>query len=93
MCTVSPLAFASGAAVSRARSSGDPGAAARQGRVADDGTWTLIDAEVARWPAARGAGDAGVQIEHHAEMNWPSTLRPSVVAAAVLPAVGVKSAV
>jgi lipopolysaccharide export system permease protein len=59
--------------------------AARQGRVADDGTWTLIDAEVARWPAAHGDGDAGVQIEHHAELSWPSTLRPSVVAAAVLP--------
>jgi lipopolysaccharide export system permease protein len=29
---------------------------AREGRVGDDGTWTLSDAKVARWPLARAEG-------------------------------------
>ena len=57
---------------------------AREGRVGDDGTWTLSDAVVARWPVARSAGGA-VQVEKHATLSWPSALSASVVAAAVLP--------
>jgi lipopolysaccharide export system permease protein len=58
---------------------------AREGKVGDDGTWTLQDAEVARWPRAVDAHDAGVRIARHATLAWPSTLSASVVAAAVLP--------
>jgi lipopolysaccharide export system permease protein len=57
---------------------------AREGRVADDGTWTLSDAEVALWPLARSEG-ASVTIEQRPSLNWASTLTASVVAAAVLP--------
>ncbi len=57
---------------------------AQAGRVADDGTWTLSDAEVARWPLARSTG-AAVAVEKQASLVWPSTLTASVVAAAVLP--------
>ncbi len=57
---------------------------AREGRVADDGTWTLADALVASWPRARSEG-AAVQVTHHATLAWPSTLSAAVVAAAVLP--------
>jgi lipopolysaccharide export system permease protein len=55
-----------------------------EGRVGIDGTWTLGDAEVARWPLAR-SGDATVAVERQAALVWPSTLTASVVAAAVLP--------
>jgi lipopolysaccharide export system permease protein len=55
-----------------------------EGRVGIDGTWTLGDAEVARWPLAR-SGDATVAAERQASQVWPSTLTASVVAAAVLP--------
>jgi lipopolysaccharide export system permease protein len=57
---------------------------ALEGRVADDGTWTLSDAEVARWPLARSDA-AAVAVEKHASLVWPSTLTASVVTAAVLP--------
>jgi lipopolysaccharide export system permease protein len=57
---------------------------ALEGRVGVDGTWTLGDAEVARWPLAR-SGDATVAVERQASLVWPSTLTASVVAAAVLP--------
>ncbi len=57
---------------------------AREGRVADDGTWTLSEAETARWPRARANGE-GVSVERQATLIWPSTLTAAVVAAAVLP--------
>ena len=58
---------------------------AREGQVGDDGTWTLLNADEARWPRARAAGQPPVQLLHHAQLQWPSTLTPAVVAAAVLP--------
>lgn len=58
---------------------------AREGRVADDGTWTLIDAEETRWPRARAPGRLPVQVRKVPELRWESTLTPEVVAAAVLP--------
>jgi lipopolysaccharide export system permease protein len=60
---------------------------AREGRVAEDGTWTLSDAHIARWPRAREtvAAASGVQLQQLASLTWPSSLTASVVAAAVLP--------
>lgn len=58
---------------------------AREGRVAEDGTWTLQDAEETRWPRARAAGQPPVLVRKHAQLQWQSTLTPAVVAAAVLP--------
>ena len=59
--------------------------AAPQARVADDGTWTLTDAELTRWPPARDDGRAAVESSRHAALDWPSTLDARVVAAAVMP--------
>ncbi len=59
--------------------------AAREGRVADDGTWTLNDAETALWPNAAERDDSAVRQSREATLTWPSTLKPDVVAAAVLP--------
>jgi lipopolysaccharide export system permease protein len=58
---------------------------AREARVADDGTWTLIAAEETRWPRARAPGQPPVQVRRLDKLEWPSTLTPGVVAAAVLP--------
>ncbi|MBK1615214.1 LPS export ABC transporter permease LptG [Rubrivivax gelatinosus] len=59
---------------------------ASTGSVAADGTWTLADAELTRWPDARGSNiDAGIVEQRVPELRWPSTLTPEVVAAAVLP--------
>jgi len=58
---------------------------AREARVAEDGTWTLLDAEETRWPRARAAGQPPVLVRKHAQLLWKSTLTPAVVAAAVLP--------
>ena len=58
---------------------------AREGHVQADGTWVLRDAEVARWPRARAEGQPPVQLSRPARLEWPSTLTPEVVAAAVLP--------
>jgi lipopolysaccharide export system permease protein len=58
---------------------------AREGRVSDDGVWSLTDVSVARWPLARTAGAPTVALEKMASLQWPSTLTASVVAAAVLP--------
>ncbi len=63
-----------------------------EGRVADDGSWTLSDAQVTQWPAAREAGTPAVQVRREAQLIWPSTLSAQVVAAAVLP-VGTMSTV
>ncbi len=73
---------------------------AREGRVANDGVWTLSDAELTLWPLARannpdasnssgnnsdGRASAKVQVQRSASLRWPSSLTASVVAAAVLP--------
>jgi lipopolysaccharide export system permease protein len=58
---------------------------ARTGRVADDGTWRLGQVELTRWPKARAEGLPPVRVERHDRLDWPSTLTPAVVAAAVLP--------
>jgi lipopolysaccharide export system permease protein len=59
---------------------------AREGRVADDGVWTLSDAEVTQWPLARANdGNTSVQVQRSVSLSWPSSLTASVVAAAVLP--------
>ena len=49
------------------------------------GTWTLTDAELMRWPAARDSAQAAIEITRHDTLDWPSTLDARVVAAAVLP--------
>jgi len=58
---------------------------AREGRVAADGTWTLRDADVTRWPLAGQTADNRVSEQRLPELRWASTLTPAVVAAAVLP--------
>jgi lipopolysaccharide export system permease protein len=58
---------------------------AREGRVGGDGRWTLADAEVTAWPAARSADRSPVTVKREAQLEWPSTLTAPVVAAAVLP--------
>jgi lipopolysaccharide export system permease protein len=57
---------------------------AREGLVAEDGTWTLNDVDRTLWPTARAA-DARVTVQHHATLAWPSTLTANVVTSAVLP--------
>ena len=57
----------------------------REGRVADDGTWTLADAQLTQWPAATAVGNPTVVVTRLALLSWPSTLSAKVVAAAVLP--------
>lgn len=59
--------------------------AARQGRIADDGRWLLSGAEITEWPSARDDALRPVRQAAQAELEWPSTLTPDVVAAAVLP--------
>ena len=57
----------------------------REGRVAEDGTWTLADVQLTQWPAAGSLGTPTVVVTQLALLSWPSTLKPKVVAAAVLP--------
>ena len=57
---------------------------AAQGRVGDAGIWYLSDVQQSVWPGADEA-QAGVQLMQSAALEWPSSLRASVVAAAVLP--------
>ena len=57
----------------------------REGRVEDDGHWTLTDVDITRWPSARAASAPPVQTQRHAQWVWPSTLNAQVVSAAVLP--------
>ena len=59
--------------------------AAPQARVGEDGTWTLTEAELTRWPPARGGERPAVELSRHATLDWPSTLDQRVVAAAVMP--------
>ncbi|WP_242481397.1 LptF/LptG family permease [Rubrivivax gelatinosus] len=50
------------------------------------GAGAPADAELTRWPDARGSSvDAGIVEQRVPELRWPSTLTPEVVAAAVLP--------
>lgn len=58
---------------------------AERGRVADDGTWTLTQADTLRWPAPAAEADAPVTETRADTLRWASTLTPAVVAAAVLP--------
>jgi lipopolysaccharide export system permease protein len=58
---------------------------AREAQVAEDGVWTLADADETRWPRARASGQPPVELRRHAQLKWQSTLTPAVVAAAVLP--------
>ncbi len=56
---------------------------APQARVADDGTWTLSQADTTRWP--RPGSDGPVHTALESTLTWRSTLSASTVAAAVLP--------
>ena len=56
-----------------------------EGRVGNDGTWQLTDAQLTQWPLARTAGASAVTVTRQAFVQWPSTLDAKVVAAAVLP--------
>ena len=58
---------------------------AGEGRVGDDGTWTLGNAEVSEWPLARSTGSPQVRSRRLPKLTWHSTLTADVVAAAVLP--------
>jgi lipopolysaccharide export system permease protein len=58
---------------------------ARTARVIDDDAWALNEVEVTRWPAWPRSDDDRVVTETLATLTWPTTLRASVVAAAVLP--------
>jgi lipopolysaccharide export system permease protein len=55
---------------------------APRARVDADGLWTLSDATRLQWPVEDGPAHSTRQ----AEIQWPSTLGPLVVAAAMLPA-------
>lgn len=58
---------------------------ARDAEVDARGVWHLANAEVTRWPQARAEGMLPVQQQRVAALDWPSSLEPSVVAAAVQP--------
>ncbi len=60
---------------------------AREGKVMDDGSWTLHDAQVAVWPHGESADPdrAQVRLTRQDTMSWPSALTAGVVASAVLP--------
>jgi len=58
---------------------------AGEGRIANDGTWTLGNAEVTEWPPARSAGSPQVRLRRLPTLTWQTTLTADVVAAAVLP--------
>jgi lipopolysaccharide export system permease protein len=57
---------------------------ARQGRVGDSGHWALTEVRRTAWPSAT-QDPARVLDETLPTLDWPSTLRSDVVAAAVLP--------
>ena len=56
-----------------------------EGRVGNDGTWSLSDAQRTQWPPARSKGTPTVVVTRQALLQWPSSLDAKVVAAAVLP--------
>jgi lipopolysaccharide export system permease protein len=60
---------------------------AHDGKVRDDGSWALHDAQVATWPQG-GAADGDreqVRLSRLDTLSWPSALTAGVVASAVLP--------
>jgi len=57
----------------------------RTGTVDAQRVWHLQDARITQWPQARAAGTPTVQEQRLAAYDWPSTLAPAVVAAAVQP--------
>jgi len=57
---------------------------AREGRVDNRGTWVLSGVTRTDWPVP-GAGAASVTEQVLPQLDWPSSLRADVVAAAVLP--------
>ena len=63
---------------------------ARQGQVQNDGHWRLRQVRRADWPApaastSAATAAASVTLTQLAELDWPSSLDASVVAAALLP--------
>jgi lipopolysaccharide export system permease protein len=59
---------------------------AATGRVGVDDVWTLTDVTITDWSASdSSSSNVNVAEEKHASYSWPSTLKPGVVAAAVLP--------
>jgi lipopolysaccharide export system permease protein len=58
---------------------------AERGRVSQEGVWHLADVQLTRWPT-RQTPDVAVVEQRLPSYEWASTLRASVVAAAVLPA-------
>ncbi len=58
---------------------------AAEGRVDANGTWTLQDASIARWPRARSEDQPRVQLTRESRLEWQSSLTASTVASAVLP--------
>lgn len=58
---------------------------ARAGTVDAQRVWHLQDVRITQWPQARAAGTPTVQEQRLAAYDWPSTLAPAVVAAAVQP--------
>jgi lipopolysaccharide export system permease protein len=58
---------------------------APEGRVEEDGTWTLSQAQVTDWPADSSSTLPQVRVRAEPRLAWPSTLSAQVVAAAVLP--------
>jgi len=57
---------------------------AREGRVDDRGHWSLSEVLRTDWPAPEAAAPL-VREQRMAQLDWPTTLRADVVAAAVLP--------
>lgn len=53
--------------------------------VDEHGVWRLDRARITQWPLNGTQGTPVVQVQQRAEFDWPSTLGPSVVTAAVLP--------
>lgn len=57
----------------------------RQGQVSSEGTWTLSDVTITRWPQARTPGRSAVTVEQLPALQWASTLDAELVAASVMP--------
>jgi lipopolysaccharide export system permease protein len=59
---------------------------AASGRVGADEVWALTDVTITDWSASDSSSErVNVAEDKYASYSWPSTLKPGVVAAAVLP--------